>query len=78
MSTCRRSNDLLKQPTLMRIRHAALENAINSANSWISRHALVGTNVGSDSANEIYERIVQQLVSTSVSKPKYSDKKQKI
>ena len=55
------------QPMLARIRHESLDRAIRAANIWISRHALVGTNIGSDSANEIYERIVKQLASASVS-----------
>ena len=46
---------------LQQLRHLSLERAISHANSWISRVAVQGTNVGSDSANEIYERIVNRI-----------------
>ena len=46
---------------LQELRHLSLEQAISHANSWISRVAVQGTNIGSDSANEIYERIVNRI-----------------
>lgn len=46
---------------LKHLRQLSLQRAIAMANLWISRKAVLGTNVGSDSANAIYTDIVKKI-----------------
>jgi energy-coupling factor transporter ATP-binding protein EcfA2 len=46
---------------LQRTREFALNQALRTAWQWISRQAVVGTNVGSDNTNSIYTEIVRRI-----------------
>lgn len=50
---------------LEQFRKISLDRAIFYANSWISQRAVQGTNIGSESTNEIYERIVRRIANPS-------------
>lgn len=54
----KRINDLV-----VRSREIALSQALNVANKWIARKAVLGTNKGSDNVHSVYIKILSHLVS---------------
>lgn len=51
-----------------RSREIALSQALNAANKWIARKAVLGTNQGSDNVHSVYVKILGHLISSSNNK----------
>jgi len=51
-----------------RSREIALSQALNAANKWIARKAVLGTNQGSDNVHSVYVKILGHLVSPTSNK----------